>query len=49
VSSDALTASRPAAGRLARRLGIGDAVVIGLGSMIGAGLLFGSPSSAVAP
>jgi APA family basic amino acid/polyamine antiporter len=38
VSNDALTASRPAAGRLARRLGTGDAVVIGLGSMIGAGV-----------
>lgn len=26
------------AGRLARRLGLGDAIVIGLGSMIGAGV-----------
>ena len=33
-----MTASVPAPSRLARRLGVGDAVVIGLGSMIGAGV-----------
>jgi basic amino acid/polyamine antiporter, APA family len=38
VSSDTLTPARPVAARLARRLGTGDAVVIGLGSMIGAGV-----------
>jgi basic amino acid/polyamine antiporter, APA family len=38
VSTDALTASHSTAGRLARRLGTADAVVIGLGSMIGAGV-----------
>jgi APA family basic amino acid/polyamine antiporter len=38
VSSDAPTASHPSGGGLARRLGTGDAVVIGLGSMIGAGV-----------
>lgn len=31
-------AGRPAAGRLARRLDTGDAVVVGLGSMLGAGV-----------
>ncbi|HLW12780.1 MAG TPA: hypothetical protein VKU81_08795, partial [Casimicrobiaceae bacterium] len=34
---DARTAAQPAS-RLARKLGVGDAVVIGLGAMIGAGI-----------
>jgi APA family basic amino acid/polyamine antiporter len=38
VTIDAPAAGRSATGRLARRLGTGDAVVIGLGSMIGAGV-----------
>jgi APA family basic amino acid/polyamine antiporter len=29
---------QPAASRLARKLGTGDAVIVGLGSMIGAGV-----------
>ncbi|MDP9420339.1 MAG: amino acid permease, partial [Actinomycetota bacterium] len=31
----------PAPSRLARRLGVGDAVVVGLGSMLGAGVFAG--------
>src|SRR4051812_1064790 len=39
----------PAGGRLARRLGTGDAVVIGLGSMIGAGVFAAfAPAAAAA-
>jgi len=38
MTTDATTGSRSEAGGLARRLGTGDAVVIGLGSMIGAGV-----------
>ncbi|WIE75665.1 APC family permease [Curtobacterium sp. MCSS17_007] len=40
---------RPSAGTLARRLSLGDAVVIGLGSMIGAGIFASfSPAAAAA-
>ena len=32
------TADRPSSGGLDRRLGVGDAVVVGLGAMLGAGV-----------
>ena len=38
---DAVTAPAPAPTRLARRLGTVDAVVVGLGAMIGAGVFGG--------
>lgn len=38
---------KPGNGRLARRLGLGDAVVIGMGAMIGAGI-FAAPAPAAA-
>jgi APA family basic amino acid/polyamine antiporter len=38
MSADSSGASKVVSTRLARRLGVGDAVVVGLGSMIGAGI-----------
>ena len=44
-----MAAADPAATRLARRLGVGDAVVIGLGSMLGAGIFAAlAPAAAAA-
>lgn len=43
--------ARPADGALARRLGLGDAVVVGLGAMLGAGVFvaFGPAAAAAGP
>lgn len=42
-----MSASTPEGGRLARRLGLGDAIVVGLGAMVGAGV-FAAPGPAAA-